>query len=153
MKLKILIMLSLIFVFGCKCNKTSTEMASKNVESVLIAKGNLYGAGAEGIEKQNLVIANKNDWNALLTQLDTTNKVSQSFTETDIDFNKFTVIAIFESVKGSGGHKIAVDILETSEQKIITVKHTSPKGNATSVMTQPYYIAKLPKSDLPIVFQ
>ena len=120
-------MLSLIFVFGCKCNKTSTEMASKNVESVLIAKGNLYGAGAEGIEKQNLVIANKNDWNALLTQLDTTNKVSQSFTETDIDFNKFTVIAIFESVKGSGGHKIAVDILETSEQKIITVKHTSPK--------------------------
>ena len=128
MKLKILIMLSLIFIFGCKCNKTSTEMASKNFESVLIAKGNLYGAGAEGIEKQNLVITNKNDWNALLTQLDTTNKVSQSFTETDIDFNKFTVIAIFESVKGSGGHKIAVDILETSEQKIITVKPYITKG-------------------------
>ncbi|MUU79319.1 protease complex subunit PrcB family protein [Winogradskyella endarachnes] len=153
MKIKTLILLSLIFVFGCKCNKTSTDMASKSVETVLIAKGNLYGSGAEGIEKQNLVITNEKDWNALINQMDTINKVSQSFTETKIDFSKYTVIAVFLNVKGSGGHSIDLDVSTTSEQKIVTVKHKGPKGNATSVMTQPYYIAKLVKSNLPIMFQ
>lgn len=153
MKIKTLILLSLLFVFGCNCNKTTTDMASKNIESVLIAKGNLYGSGSEGIEKQNLVITNENDWASLLNQLDGANKVSQNFSETKIDFSKYTIVAIFADVKGSGGHKIEVGISETPEEKIIKVIQTSPTGNATSVMTQPYYIAKLPKSDLPIIFE
>lgn len=153
MKIKTLILLSLIFILGCNCKKTSTDMASKNVESVLIAKGNLYGSGAEGLEKQNMIITNKNDWSALLSQLDSVNKVSQGFTETDIDFTKYSIIAVFADVKGSGGHKIDVAITTTPDKKIIKVNHIAPKGIATSVMTQPYYIAKLPKSDLPIVFE
>ncbi|WP_299109043.1 hypothetical protein [uncultured Winogradskyella sp.] len=153
MKIKTLLLLSLIFVFGCNCNKTTTDMASKNIESILIAKGNLYGSGSEGIEKQNLIITNEDDWTTLLNQLDSANKVSQNFSETKIDFSKYIIVAIFADVKGSGGHKIDMAISATPEEKIVKVTHIAPKGNATSVMTQPYYIAKLPKTDLPIVFQ
>ncbi|WP_299098539.1 hypothetical protein [uncultured Winogradskyella sp.] len=153
MKIKTLILLALIVTFGCKCNKTSTEMVNKQVEATLISKGNLYGSGSEGLEKQNLVITNENDWTQLLNQIDSVNKVSSGFSETKIDFSKYDVIAVFESVKGSGGHKIDVAVSTTSDNKLIQVKHSAPIGNATSVMTQPYYIAKILKSKLPIVFE
>lgn len=151
MKIKTLIVLSLIVVFGCKCHKTNSKMT--NTASVLIAKGNLYGSGEEDIPKQNLVIQNQSDWDNLMAQMNKVNTVSDSFTETKIDFSKSTIIAIFANVKGSGGHKIELDISNTSENTLVKVNHTAPKGNATSVMTQPYYIAKIPKSDLPIIFQ
>ncbi|NRD18902.1 hypothetical protein HNV08_02485 [Winogradskyella eckloniae] len=153
MKIKTLILLSLIVTYGCKCNKTSTEMVNKKVETTLIAQGNLYGSGSEGIDKQNLVITNENDWTQLLNQMDSVNKVSSGFSESKIDFSKYAVITIFESVKGSGGHKINIAVSTTSETKIVKVMLTAPSGVASSVMTQPYYLAKIAKSNLPIVFE
>lgn len=151
MKTKTLIILSLIFVVSCKCNKTDAKM--KHIDTVLISKGNLYGSGSEGFTKQNLVIENQNDWEALMHKINAVNNVSDSFTETKIDFSKSTIIAIFDKVKGSGGHKIELDISKTSENTLVKVSHIAPTGNASSVMTQPYYIVKIPKTDSPIVFQ
>lgn len=154
MKIQTLIILSLVFVVSCKCNKTATEMGKMaNIESTLIAKGNLYGSGDEGITKQNLVIDNQSDWEALMAQMNKANNVSDSFTETKIDFTKSTIIAVFNDVKGSGGHKIELDMSSNSKNKVVKVNYISPTGNATSVMTQPYYIVKIPKTDLPIVFE
>ena len=81
------------------------------------------------------------------------NKVSDNFTETKIDFSKFTVIAVFDAVKTSGGHSIELDIKPNTENVVVEVSRKSPDGMATSVMTQPYHIVKIPKTDLPIVFQ
>lgn len=158
MKIQTLIILSLVFVVSCKCNKTSTETRNNNakipqIEPSVIAKGNLYGSGSEGITKQNLVIENQGDWDDLMAQMNKVNNVSDSFTETKIDFLKSSIIAIFADVKGSGGHKIELDISNTSKNTLVKVNHIAPKGNATSVMTQPYYIAKILKTDLPIVFE
>lgn len=154
MKIKTLIILSLVFVMSCKCNKIDQNNSKMAItESSIIAKGNLYGSGSEGITKQNLVIDNQADWEALMTQMNSVNNVSDSFLETKIDFSKSTIIAVIGDVKGSGGHKIELDISTTLENKIVKVNYISPQGNATSVMTQPYYIAKIEKTDLPIVFQ
>ncbi|MBU2927923.1 hypothetical protein [Winogradskyella psychrotolerans] len=153
MKIHILIILALVVV-SCKSN-TMTQNNAKmaTVESVLISKGNLYGAGSEGITKQNTVIDNNSDWMDLITQMDTVNKVSDNFSETEIDFSKYTIIAVFNDVRGSGGNSIALDIYNTSENTIVKVEYISPTGNATSVMTQPYYISKIPKQNLPVVFE
>lgn len=149
-----LIIVSLVFLVSCKCNKsTSSKMENTNIESVLIAKGNLYGSGEEGITAQNLIITNQEDWDALLSKMNSVNNVSDSFSETKLDFSKYCIIAVIDTVKGSGGHSIALDMTSTSKNTIVKVSKKAPKGNATSVMTQPYYIVKLKKQELPIVFQ
>lgn len=162
MKIKALIILSLLFVFSCKTkventknmdNKKTETSKMTNLEWTLIAKGNLHGSGEEGIEKENLVITNTNDWNSLLQKMDSVNEVSKGFSETNIDFSKYTVIAVFDSVKGSGGHKLEVDVASNSKNLVVTVTNKGPNGMATSVMTQPYYIVKIEKAELPIVFE
>lgn len=154
MKIHIFTVLSIVFVISCKSNKTiQGNEKMRNESPVLISSGNLYGSGEEGIEKQNLVITNDDDWNDLLKQMNSINKVSSSFSETEVDFSKYNVIAVFEDVKASGGYSIELDIHKTSEHTIINIINNTPEGLATSVMTQPYYIAKIPKTDMPIVFK
>lgn len=151
MKTKALIILSLLVVFSCKCKKTNYKMTQN--EPVLIAKGNLYGSGSEGIEKQSILITDVKGWNNLKTQMNAVNPVSDSFSETEIDFSNYSIIAVFDEVKGSGGHGIELNITSTSENTLVYIKHTAPEGIATTVMTQPYYIAKILKQDLPVVFK
>ena len=154
MKTQTLIILSLLFVFSCKCHKMDQNNAKMTIiEPILISKGNLYGSGSEGIAKQNTIIETQSDWERLMEQMNSVNNVSEHFTETKIDFSKYAVIALFSDVKGSGGHAIDLDISKTSEKTLATVKYSGPKGKAASVITQPYYIVKIARLDLPIVFQ
>ncbi|WP_296381106.1 protease complex subunit PrcB family protein [Winogradskyella sp.] len=156
----LLLFIVLFCVFNCKTNmenanaenakKENSEM--RTTEFNVIAKGNLYGSGSEGIVAQNLVITNQNDWDKLISQMNSVNKVSDSFKETNIDFSKHTIIAVFDEVKGSGGHSLELTITTNSENTIVNITKIAPNGVATSVMTQPYYIIKIAKRNLPIEF-
>ncbi len=146
-----LIILIAIGLFSCKANHNKDKMAI--IETVLIAKGNLHGSGSEGFTKQNMVIDNQSDWESLMSQINSVNNVSDHFTETKINFSEYNVIAVFDDVKGSGGHKINLDVIKTNKQVLVTVDFVGPSGMATTVMTQPYYIAKILKTDLPILFK
>lgn len=148
---KITLLSIALVLINCKSHINTAKM--EHVVYSLIAKGNLYGSGAEGLEKQNLVISNTEDWIALMTQMDAINKVSESFSETTIDFSEFTVIAVFDEVRTSGGHQLELDIAPNSNAVVVDVKHKAPDGNSTMVMTQPFYIVKMPKQNLPIVFE
>ena len=141
----------LLFALNCKSTQPQEKINDETV--VLIGNGNLYGSGSEGIGKANLVISSKEDWNNLMEKMDAVNDVSSSFSETDIDFSKFRIIAVFDGIKSTGGHSIALSIIENSDRILVEVLRKSPDGLATSVMTQPYCIAKIPKSDLPVVFK
>ncbi|QNK77194.1 protease complex subunit PrcB family protein [Winogradskyella sp. PAMC22761] len=150
MKVKLIILIA-IGLFSCKANHNKDKMAI--IETVLIAKGNLHGSGSEGFTKQNMVIDNQSDWESLMAQINSVNNVSDHFTETKINFSEYNVIAVFDDVKGSGGHKINLDVIKTNKQVLVTVDFVGPSGMATTVMTQPYYIAKILKTDLPILFK
>ncbi len=78
MKRRVLIVISLLFVFSCKTTIESSKM--KKVESLLIAKGDLYGAGAEGIAEQNMIIDNETD-DSLLGHLPITFSAQTSHSE------------------------------------------------------------------------
>ncbi len=152
---KSLVLIVLLCVFNCKTNmeKTITEHAeTKTIESKVVSKGNLYGSGAEGIDEQNMVITNQNDWDELMTQMNSVNNVSDGFSETAIDFSQHTIIAVFDKVKGSGGHRLELAIISNSKNTIVNITHVAPKGNATSVMTQPFHILKIAKQNLPVKF-
>lgn len=154
MKIQALILLSLVFFLNCKSNKIEGNNAKmKKSELTLIAKGNLHGAGEEGITKQNTVIENQSDWSNLMTQMNNVNNVSDNFRETEIDFSKYSIIAVFNDVKGNGGSSIELKVSTSLEQNtVVNVKYISPSGYATSVITQPFYIAKISKTALPIIF-
>lgn len=157
---KELLFVLLLCVFSCKTNventnseKAKTEKANMEISKFkVIAKGNLYGSGAEGIDAQNLIITNQKDWDKLMNQMNSVNQVSDGFSEITFNFSEDTIIAVFDDVKGSGGHRLELSHASNSENTIVYIKHIAPKGMATSVMTQPYYIISIPKSDLPIKF-
>lgn len=146
----------LLFVFVLtfsvlSCNNTA-QSTQEPVTTTLISKGELYGNGAEGILSSQLVINDTTSWNALVDQMNSVNTVSDSFSETDINFSDFTIIAVFDEIKGNGGYGIDLTVSSNAENIAVNVTHLSPEGNAITVMTQPYHIVKIPKAVLPIVF-
>lgn len=136
----------------CKTKAESSKM-NQAEDIVIIAKGELYGAGAEGISKQNLVISSQKEWQQWVDKMNAVNKVSDGFSTTDIDFTTHRVLAVFDEVKSTGGHSIEIDLSETEENIIAKITSHSPDGMATSVMTQPYCIVKISNTSLPVVFQ
>lgn len=151
MKKTIFIILFSMLISGCRSYNNNSEIIK--IEATLIAKDNLYGNGAEGINKQNLVITNKSVWNNLIAQMNAVNNVSNSFSETEIDFSKYVVIAVFDEIKSNGGYSLALTITDNSENIMVNVTTIAPQGFATTVITQPFHIVKILKSDLPIIFE
>lgn len=151
MKKFLIFLLAGLSFTACKSKTNNSNKEDINIS--LIASGNLHGAGSENIEKQNLVIENKIDWTNLLAKMDGTNNISNSFEETDIDFSEYSVIAVFDEVKSSGGHSIDLNVKRNTDKIIVEVIKNAPSGMATTVITQPFYLAKIKKNNLPIEFK
>ncbi len=91
-----------------------------------------------------VIISNVNDWQNLISQMNSVNNVSDDFTETEINFNKFTVFAIFLEVK-SNGWEIGTETV-TENQNSISIS-TLETEYVTTVITQPFSIVKVPKAN------
>jgi len=111
--------------------------------------------GSENFTASNLVIDNDADWNALKIQMDLYNPYSEGFTETDIDFSQFKIIAVIDELRNHGGFDInIVSVSRDREQITVNVEHSdSGPGNAATVLTQPFHIVKIQQTDLPVVFE
>ena len=158
MKKNALIILLAIFALSCNSEEYNLDSEEYNleivdIESILITKDNLFGNGGEGIIEQNLVITSQSMWNNLISQMNSVNNVSDNFSEIDIDFSQYKVIAIFDKIKNNGGHSLELNLTGNSENIIVNINYISPKGNVMSVITQPYHIVKISNSNLPIIFE
>ena len=119
-----------------------------------LSKGSLFGNGAEGFKKENIVISSKEEWKSFLLKVDTTNKVSKTF-ENTIDFSKEMVIVCIDKVRNSGGFSIEIiEAVKEGDTFLIKVKTKGPKplDKVTSVMMQPYHIVKIKKTNKKIKF-
>ena len=150
MKTKILI-IAVIFGIAISCNDNDDDLNPINFTE--IGQNNLYGSGEENILQQNLTISDSETWNDLLDKMNTTNNESDEFTETDIDFEEFVVIAVFDKIYGNGGHSIDIIKITENENKVIVKIENIMGGDATSIMTQPFHIVKIPKTDKLIIFE
>jgi len=71
-----------------------------------------------------------------------------------LDFKNDMLLALFMGMKNSGGYGISIDSIVSNDKELhVFVKKTNPKGRATSVMTQPFYLAKIKKTDKKIIFK
>lgn len=156
MKNLIIILFTSLFLISCDTYNTTDTNQQKSIEPMtytIIAQGDLHGDGAEDISAQKTVITDDQNWQALITKMDAVNNESEKFSEITIDFSEYMLIAVFEEIKGNGGYSIDLNITADTENIIVHSTTNAPQGMAITVMTQPYIIVKLPKSDLPVIFE
>ncbi len=153
MKTKIsIVIITVIIGLLTSCSEVDDELYY-SVNFTLIAQGNLYGAGQEDINKQNFTISDSSSWNELMDKMNTVNNVSDGFLETNIDFVNFIIIAVFDDIKPNGGNSIdVIKIVENENENFVTIDNIL-KGNATTVMTQPFHIVKIPKTNKLVIFE
>ena len=121
------------------------------INPVLIGKGDL--SSSEGIPQQNMVISDTVAWNQLKSKMDSVNNVTGTFTETEIDFSNYLILAAFSEVRPSSGYSIEIkNIVEYSANITATIENVYPSGVVLPVLTQPYHVVKIPKSNKQIVF-
>jgi len=146
---KIFTLFIIVFVLGCSKNSTSQMELSFS----LIGQDNLYCVGTEGITKSNLIIKDSSSWNNIMAKMNLQNNQTDKFTETSVDFNQYIIVAIFDKVYGNGGHTIDVTSITENESNIIIKVENLSKGALINVVTQPYHIVKILKTDKNIVFE
>lgn len=151
MKPYFLIVLVSFFMSNCKSN--NIENTATRFEPVTISKGDLFGDGKEGLVNKKLVIDNQDDFNSLIKKMSVVNDVTNNLKETEIDFSKFKVIAVFDKIQSVGGCSLDLNITNNPKNITVNVINKSPEGMAMTVITQPYCIVKIPKSNLPVVFE
>lgn len=116
----------------------------------VIADGYLTGNGEEGIGEGGMVINSKEQWEALVTKM---NSVNETMKEEPIDFDKMTVLAYFDQIRGSGGYSVAISSVARNVDRLsAVVKKTPSKGMDIEIMTQPFIIGFIDKTSKSIVF-
>lgn len=133
------------------CHGDDENVENKNqINFQLIGKGNLIG---NYVNPQNTIITNSIKWNSFLNQIDsTTYQTSASFITTYIDFNEFIVIVVVDEIYPNNGHSIDITKMEDHPKYITINVEKLLKENATSVLTQPYHIVKIPKTTKSLLF-
>lgn len=145
---EIILFVFCIFIFS-SCSDDDENPDFSPVEFIKIGQGTLSGSGKENMTRSNLVITNETDWQNLLDKINTVNEVSPGFSETSIDFDRYQIIAVFLDIKSSGWE---VEINEINGNKDIILVSTKETEYASAVMSQPFSIVKLSKTDKEISF-
>ncbi len=145
-----LLILTSLFTFGCSTPNDYSNMA--DVDSELIAKGDLSGIGTEAISNQYFSLTNQTEWENFISQIDVTNEVSLGFSEQNIDFSEYVVIAVIDQVRNTSGYSIDLEISTNYEKIFIgsNLSSPSPDGVVATVISQPFHIVKIAKTNLPI---
>jgi len=139
----------ILFLLLLSCCKKDQVQYPREITPVLIGKGDL--SGNENISQQNLVINTQTDFNVILNKMQ--NYTLNSLTETNIDFNNYTVLAVFDTIKPTYGFYITIsDIIENSDSIIVSLVKEG-ELTATLEVAQPFHIVKIPKTIKPISFQ
>ena len=120
----------------------------KPVTSTLIAKGEWLGT--EDIKKQNTVITTSSDWGAFVSEIDPDNSMSELGFK--IYFEEYQVIAVIDAIHSNGGWSLDITGITEYDDKIVVTYANLKTGNNTTVLSQPYHIVKIPKSNKRIEF-
>lgn len=124
---------------------------SQEVPAKEIGAGMLYGNGAEGISEGGVVINNSAEFEVLVNKMNSTN---EGYKMPSVDFEQSTVLAYFDKTRGSGGHSVQFErVIKNNGNCTAIVKTTVPLGNAIDIMTQPYVIVTIPKTEGSIEFK
>jgi hypothetical protein len=144
------VLLILVIAFFTNCNDDSNTFIERELEIITIGKGTLSGSGLENIANEQLIVSDKITWDNLLIKIDAINNTSSTFSETDINFENYIIIAVFEELK-DGGWTIDITKVLEQENNILVQLENLNTGDGTLVQEQPFHIIKVEKTNKVIV--
>lgn len=144
--MRIIYFISLLTICLISCSKDKVPFVPAPIEFIEIAKGHI--SGKENIPESCTLINNSVEWEALLTQMDLSMTVLAEINEQDIDFENYSIVALFLEVKGS--------IWEVQIDEMIEFEHeihlsTSEIESILTAISQPYHIVKIPKTQKNLI--
>lgn len=140
-----LIILS-IFLFNCKISNHSSSQHEIPFE--VLTKGSHGGYTVS----EYLVVKNSKTLKTCYSQINKIRKPGIPIPK--IDFEQEMVVALFMGEKSTGGFSISIKKIEQSTDTIyVYLTETRPEEMAASVITQPFYFCKLPRSENEVVFK
>lgn len=129
--------------------KHTENTVSKRIDYLPVKNGVLHGAGEEGISQGVVGISSIEDYNELRNKMNSVNEeLEEDIIADERFFDEEMLIFVFDKVRGTGGYTFEVEEI-TENNEVLQVKAISkpPSDPATSVMTQPYQIVSINKSD------
>ena len=128
----------------------SCEKKENCMPFIHITDGDL--TGNEGIPQQKIVITTQEEWKNLKTAMG--KERTKDFCETEVDFGKYMIIAVFDEIRNSGGLRIEVACITEHFDKIVVTVKAYYLGwlIAPEIITQPYHIVKIPTSAKSVEF-
>lgn len=148
MKQLILFLSIIVALTSCSNDDSNGSVAFKT-----IIQTDHYGGTPGTIPQSNLVITNQTDWNNLQAKLNILTLALYIAPDMNIDFTKQQVIAVFDQVRNTGGYSIDItQITENGTEMTVKVEQLK-KGDDTTVMSQPFHIVKIAKTNKTVVFK
>jgi len=135
-------------------NNEPTTFEPQNIDFVSIIKdegsvsrpeGSIFYSG-----RQNIIFTNSTEWDFFLNNF--SSYELNKFIETDIDFTTYQILVVINDEKQTGGWSIEITTITEFENEIKVIIVTSDIGNDTTIMSQPYHIVKIPKTNKNVVF-
>lgn len=130
-------------------NQNNYASELQNIKPTSIAFETLFLSDMSNIDKpQNIIIQSQDKFKGLWEQMNKNDKLPE------IDFEKYTVIAVFMGERSTGGYSIKItNIVENEKNIVVTINESDPDGDiAADVMTSPFHIVKIMKTNKEIVF-
>lgn len=148
---QIITILSILLVFA-SCDNDNANSEPKDLEFSVILQGDYFNGNYDNT-KENLVITDQKTWSSLISKMKVFNDTNSYFPDATIDFKKYQVIAVFDEIHNYDGYSIDITKITQDNNRIyVTVDHLLP-GGINAVITQPYHIVKITKSNKKVVFQ
>ena len=139
----------LLLLISCNNSTEIQNLTNQTITPVLIGKSSISNPEPP---LQNTLIINQMQWNQLLASLNAVKNVSINFTETNVDFNNYDVIAVFRNPISNTTSSIDItNVTENQTNRIVTVQKL--RDGISADVAQPFHIVKIPKSTKPVVFQ
>jgi hypothetical protein len=146
--MKILLIGTFIFLaLSCSESDEKRSFVPQTITPILIGQGPSSGASSQS----NSVITNQTDWLALMTLLTPAN--TNTFTETNIDFNNFQLLVAIDTERPDSGYSINISNITENETNITATVTSENSGSGFFVLSRPYHIVKIPRSTTPVIFQ
>lgn len=142
------IVLIFSIMLAVSCDSDTVTVQTTDITFIEIGQGSLNGT--EGVLESNLVINNQTDWQSLIDQMDAINNISGGFSETEIDFDNYIVLAVILSVKPAGW-EVEINCVKENDDNILVVIEETEFDN--TVISQPFHIVKIAVNDKPVIFE
>lgn len=133
--------------------KTPAEVPSGNnlVDFVALHAGNLFGAGEEGFSEGGFVIESEDELGAFIEKANAFNRAVRE--DISVDFDSEMILVYMDQVRGTLDHILRIKTVHETEDAItMEVIHEAPKEAAAEVITQPFVIISILKSEKEIKF-